>query len=238
MKPNTVYAVNKLSTFHITSYSRDDVNMSDDAREERRKAKRRELLLLLPVYDAQTQQIIGSLGDISLYGLMLFSQTPIVSHQNLVLDIRVEDLQQAIPHSHIQLPEGFELQNLRLHLHVQSRWNAEVKNQLYKTGFMFTHVDDITCMIVRQVVRYLWAQRSIGSNFMTITLYLEDFFEVEEKLNEIEETIREMSGVVAVSFRSDNQRVVLVQYEPDETSCHTLMSHLIQKGIMVRLIGV
>ncbi len=198
-------------------------------KEERRNTKRRELLLLLPVYEEDGNTVLGALGDISTTGVMLFSKMPITTQQTYCMKIRSQDLMHIMhyktPHEHILLT-------------VESRWRTMVKPELYKTGFQFT--DDIephTYQVVHDLVRQLWSQRSIGNTFIDITVSIEDVFE-EHETQAVGDLVREFPGVIAVSFNPENHRMLTIQYHPEQTSCHELLSSLSAQHIRNRLVRV
>jgi hypothetical protein len=196
--------------------------------EERRNHKRRELLLLLPVYEAQGNQVVGALGDISMTGIMLFSSLPIMIHEEHHLVLQGADLQQIMRYKNA--PETIQLC-------AQSRWRTMIKPELYKIGFKFTEISEPTLNIIRDLVRQLWSQRSIGNSFVEMTLMIEEIFELD-RLYDISDHVRELPGVIAVSFRAENNRMMNIQYHPEQTSCNQLLDTLRQQQIQARLVRI
>lgn len=196
--------------------------------EERRNHKRRELLLLLPVYEEEGNTVVGALGDISMTGIMLFSSLPIAIHEEHTLVLQGSDLQQIMRYK--DAPE-------KIQLRAQSRWRSMIKPELYKIGFKFTEISDPTLYIIRDLVRQLWSQRSIGNSFVEMTLMIEEIFELT-RLYEISDHVRELPGVIAVSFRTENNRMMNVQYHPEQTSCNQLLEFLRDQKIQTRLVRI
>jgi hypothetical protein len=196
--------------------------------EERRNHKRRELLLLLPVYEEEGNAVVGALGDISMTGIMLFSSLPLMIHEEHTLVLQGTDLHQIMRYKNA--PE-------KIQLRAESRWRSMIKPELYKVGFKFTEISEPTLYIIRNLVRQLWSQRSIGNSFVEMTLMIEEIFELT-KLYDLSDQVRELPGVIAVSFRPENNRMMNIQYHPEQTSCNQLLEFLRHQQTQARLVRI
>jgi len=104
------------------------------SKDERRDKKRRELLLFLPVFDQETQVAMGYLADISLDGLLLFSQAPIELGLEFIMEIRIRDLQEALV-----FDDTIKTDQKSIYFKARSRWIG-IDPGLYRTGFMLIEV--------------------------------------------------------------------------------------------------
>jgi hypothetical protein len=197
-------------------------------KEERRNVKRRELLLLLPVYEINSETMLGALGDISTNGLMLFSNAPITIRQTYTVNLLNKDLAHLL-HQPLSC-EQFVFK-------IESRWRAMLKPELYKTGFRLLEATPASLEMITELVRQLWSQRSIGNSFIDIKISIEDMYDLSE-LQAVSDYVRELAGVVAVSLEKENARMMTIQYHPEQTSCNELLQTMKANHIMVRLVRV
>ncbi len=115
---------------------------------ERRSTKRRELLLFLPVYNLDTGKILGHLADITNGGIMLFSQECIELGKKYAMEIRVEDLRNAL------IYRDDEGEDEKISFLARSRWIA-INPDLYRTGFMFIDIAPEAQAAVEHIIHNL-----------------------------------------------------------------------------------
>jgi len=102
-------------------------------KENRRNARRWHLLLFLPVLDAESNDVLGYIADISEEGILLFSPTPIKMGQTFSLAIRLEDLKEASLDNNIT--------DERILFQATSRWvDSDVKPYFNRTGLVFVEL--------------------------------------------------------------------------------------------------
>ena len=122
--------------------------MKESDMKERRRSKRRELLLFLPVYDLDKGEILGHLADITTDGIMLFSQQCIELGKKYALEIKVEDLRSALVY---KTDEG---EHECIQFSARSRWIA-INPELYRTGFMFMEVSAESRVAIDHIIHNL-----------------------------------------------------------------------------------
>jgi len=115
---------------------------------ERRRTKRRELLLFLPVYDLDSGKVLGHLADITTGGIMLFSQKCIELGKKYAMEIRVDDLRHAL------IYRDDEGENEKISFLARSRWIA-INPDLYRTGFMFIDISPEAQNAVDHIIKNL-----------------------------------------------------------------------------------
>ena len=116
---------------------------------ERRRSKRRELLLFLPVYDRESGEVLGHLADITAEGLMLFSQQCVELGKKFNLEIRIDDLRNALVYKQSDNNTEEDIQFV-----ARSRWIA-INPDLYRTGFMFVDMPNAARESVEQIIQNL-----------------------------------------------------------------------------------
>lgn len=115
--------------------------------EDRRNIKRWSLLLFLPVYERPSGAMLGHIADITTGGLMLFSQDILDLGKEFSIEIRVNDLKEALLH------QAGDPEN-DIHLAARSRWVAPNPG-LNRTGLMFTDVSDEAQLAINRVVEHV-----------------------------------------------------------------------------------
>lgn len=105
---------------------------------EKRLLKRKQLLFYLKVYDRKTGSLLGHLADISLEGLMLFSNTRVELNKVYQMEIELGD------------DMAF---NENLFISATSLWGETDANPDYFiTGFRFTEVDQNTLEMIDTLI--------------------------------------------------------------------------------------
>ena len=112
---------------------------------DRRNIKRWSLLLFLPVYDQKTDEVLGHVADITADGLMVFSKKAITLDKIFKLVIKCVDLRESLLFN----PGDDETDVI---FTAESRW-TDTNPDLYRTGLMFTNLDDNTSIALRRIVR-------------------------------------------------------------------------------------
>jgi hypothetical protein len=112
--------------------------------EHRKIVKRWDLLLFLPAKDVKTGEIIGNIADLTVEGMMLFSKEPLPSAQDFALEIRYEDLENAL------LNNGLPVQPVRFI--AQTRW-CVAEGELYRSGMKFIDMHPEAQRAIRIIVR-------------------------------------------------------------------------------------
>ena len=115
---------------------------------ERRNIRRWEFQPFLPLLEAENDDILGYVADISNEGILLFSTDPIELEKQFSLYLRLEDLQ------HNSLDENITEE--RICFQVESRWvDLDVKPFFNRTGLMFvnmsTELREIMAHLTRNV---------------------------------------------------------------------------------------
>ncbi|MEY3220043.1 MAG: hypothetical protein RIT27_1400 [Pseudomonadota bacterium] len=116
---------------------------------DRRRSKRRELLIFLPAYDKESSELLGYIADINHGGLMLFSEKYLEVGKKYTLKVCVEDLRAALI---LRPDEGHE--GCCLEWTARSRWIA-IHPELYRIGFMFMEMTPQTQSTLDQVIAHL-----------------------------------------------------------------------------------
>lgn len=105
--------------------------------QERRKYKRSELLYYSRIYDRNTGDIIGHLGNITPYGLMIISEEPLQIES--MHDLRIE------------LPQELE-EKAYLEIDAESLWCVpDINPNFYNTGFRLPDLDAEEFRIIEQM---------------------------------------------------------------------------------------
>jgi hypothetical protein len=100
---------------------------------ERRNIRRWEIQPFLPLFEVETDEILGYIADFSNEGILLFSTDPIEFNKRFSLYLRLEDLR------HNTLDENITEE--RIFFQVESRWvDLEVKPFFNRTGLMFVNL--------------------------------------------------------------------------------------------------
>lgn len=115
--------------------------------QERRNIQRWSLLLFLPIYDRDSQQVLGHVADITHEGLMVFSQQAIELGCDFNLEIQVDDLKEAL-----LFQPGDAEENI--HLTARSRWIAPNPG-LNRTGFMFINLSPKAEAAIARIVEHV-----------------------------------------------------------------------------------
>jgi hypothetical protein len=112
---------------------------------ENRRDIRWNLLLFLPVHDKATGEFLGYIADIAEHGVLLFSGEHIEMGKQFEMEIRHQDLLEAMLDNNIQGHISF---------HVRSRWvDIDVQPAFHRTGFMFEDLDEQTHKGIHQLIR-------------------------------------------------------------------------------------
>lgn len=111
--------------------------MSDELLEERRRWKRRHLVHYLEVFNAEHDQHLGNVMDITAHGLMLVSEKPI--EKDVEFQLR------------LTLPKG--IQKNEISFSAQSRWcKRDVSPDLYITGFKIISIRDQERAVIESLI--------------------------------------------------------------------------------------
>lgn len=106
--------------------------------QERRKYKRGELLYYSRIYDRNTGEVIGHLGNITPYGLMIVSEEPLQIES--MHDLRIE------------LPQELE-ENAYLEIDAESLWCVpDINPNFYNTGFRLLDLGSEDFRLIEQMV--------------------------------------------------------------------------------------
>ena len=106
--------------------------------DERRKLKRRHIMFYSRVFDRQTGQMLGYLGNLTGEGVMLISETP--------LEVDVEYLLR------LDLPEDIYKKPI-LNLRSKSVWcQPDIDPNFFTTGFQLMDVSEEDLNIIDQIV--------------------------------------------------------------------------------------
>jgi len=97
---------------------------------DRRKTDRVTVLLFLPIFEIDSNKIIGYIADINEKGLLLFSKESIGLDKSFSFLIRLQDLKEALLDKNIS--------EERILFQAQSRWiNVDTNPVFYRTDFIF-----------------------------------------------------------------------------------------------------
>ena len=112
---------------------------------ERRNINRLNLLLLIPVRNVDSNDVLGYIANINENGILLLSKNNIELEKTFSLSLCVQDLKEAFVFKKItQECIPFE---------AQSRWFDKDDNQdFHKTGFQFTSISSEAHKAIRQLV--------------------------------------------------------------------------------------
>jgi hypothetical protein len=106
--------------------------------EERRKHKREILFFYTRVFDANSNDLLGHLGDITNTGAMIIGALELPTGQEYTL--------------RIELPIG-EFEKDYMELKAISRWSEpDVDPHMFNTGFKFTKIDKADAAIINEIV--------------------------------------------------------------------------------------
>jgi hypothetical protein len=112
---------------------------------ENRRDIRWNLLLFLPVHHKSTGEFLGYIADIAEHGVLLFSANHIEMGVAFEMEIRHNDLADAMLNNNI--PE-------HLNFKVRSRWvDVDVKPSFHRTGFMFEELSQEQHKAIHQLIR-------------------------------------------------------------------------------------
>jgi len=123
---------------------------------DRRRSKRRELLVFLPAYDKETSELLGYIGDLNHGGLMLFSEKYLEVGKKYTIKICVEDLRSSLI---FRPDEGHD--GCCLEWTARSRWIA-IHPELYRIGFMFVDLTPHAQAALNHVIAHLDALTTGG----------------------------------------------------------------------------
>lgn len=112
---------------------------------ERRRNTRWSLMLFVPIYDAETDNVLGYIADINAEGMMLFSHEPVELGKTFLLELHRSDLEEALLNQNISVE--------RLRFRAKSRWvDNGVENDFHRTGLMFLNLSEQDHTIIKQIV--------------------------------------------------------------------------------------
>ncbi len=123
---------------------------------DRRRSKRRELLVFLPAYDKETSDLLGYIADLNHGGLMLFSEKYLEVGKKYTIKICVEDLRSSLI---FRPDEGHD--GCCLEWTARSRWIA-IHPELYRIGFMFVDLSPHAQAALNHVIAHLDALTTGG----------------------------------------------------------------------------
>lgn len=106
--------------------------------QERRKYKRSDLLYYSRVFDRNTGDVIGHLGNITPYGMMIISEEPLKIE--IMYDLRIE------------LPEEL-VEKANIEVDAESLWCVpDINPNFYNTGFRLFNIGTEEIQIIEQLV--------------------------------------------------------------------------------------
>ena len=106
--------------------------------EDRRKLKRKSLMIYSRVFDLQTTKLVGHLVNITPEGAMLISETPVPGGQDYRLKMELSPDVADVPY---------------LEFEARSLWcQPDVNPQFYNTGFRFLSIAPESIAIVQKIV--------------------------------------------------------------------------------------
>ncbi len=123
---------------------------------DRRRSKRRELLVFLPAYDKETSELLGYIADLNHGGLMLFSEKYLEVGKKYTIKVCVEDLRSSLI---FRPDEGHD--GCCLEWTARSRWIA-IHPELYRVGFMFVDLNPHAQAALNHVIAHLDALTTGG----------------------------------------------------------------------------
>jgi c-di-GMP-binding flagellar brake protein YcgR len=109
---------------------------------ERRIIKRWDLLLFVPVFDTNSNELIGYIADINTTGMLIISKTYIEFGRELYLEIRLNDLKDALIDT--------DIDDEHINLYAQSRWTSN-SSSLYKIGLAFLELSQADKDIIHKI---------------------------------------------------------------------------------------
>ena len=116
---------------------------------DRRRSKRRELLVFLPAYEKESSELLGYIADINHGGLMLFSEKYLEVGKKYTMKICVEDLRSALI---LRPDEGHD--GCCVEWTTRSRWIA-IHPELYRIGFMFIDLTPHAEAALSQIIAHI-----------------------------------------------------------------------------------
>lgn len=109
--------------------------------EEKRRLKRRHLIFYLRVFNAQSDELMGYLVDLTSAGLMIMSEKPIESGKKYKL--------------RMDLPKEYN-ERLDLEFDAESVWtNTDINPDFYNTGFKFYNVSQEAKQVIEDIIEDL-----------------------------------------------------------------------------------
>ncbi len=115
---------------------------------ERRSAKRWKLLLLIPILNTDSKEILGYIADINENGILLLSENHIELGKTFYFSISTEDLKEAFLVK--------ELTQESIQFEAQSRWVDMDENQAFhRTGFILTNISPEAHNAINHLVRHI-----------------------------------------------------------------------------------
>lgn len=112
---------------------------------ERRNTNRWSLLLLIPVLNANNNEVLGYIADLNENGILLFSKNNIELEKKFSLLIRWQDLK-----------EAFVVNNITqecIQFEAQSRWvDRDVNQGFHRIGFMLTNISSEAHNAISQLI--------------------------------------------------------------------------------------
>ncbi|MDM8546283.1 PilZ domain-containing protein [Candidatus Venteria ishoeyi] len=193
-----------------------------DTHKEKRRNRRWDLVLYLPVIDQKEGRIIGYLSDITTMGVMVLSEKPIALEEEHLLSIHLEKL----PSHDNQQESGKSY----IHFRASSRWSKPINNNLYMLGFMITEISaedlDAIRLLIRQIGIY---------QFVDIMIQIDDITNAQER-QRLEEAVCETEGVASAVFESDNPHLMIIQYELGEVGSAQILQQITAQGIRAHLV--
>ena len=77
----------------------------------------------------------------------------------------------------------------------------------------------------------------MGNDIADVTVHIDETLD-HSKLQEIAEALRKTVGIVSVSFHDDKPHLMIVKYEPNQTSSSSIHQTITAKGIHAKLVGL
>jgi c-di-GMP-binding flagellar brake protein YcgR len=107
---------------------------------ERRKETRRKLMAFTPVYELNSGNLLGYLGDLTLKGAMVIGAKPLQVDRQIILDIEFQDELPGIMSKHMTIPARV------------ARCVRDESPNSYKTGFEFTDIQPEHAQIIEALL--------------------------------------------------------------------------------------
>jgi len=105
---------------------------------EKRRLKRRHLIFYLRVFNAETNQLLGYLVDLTPEGIMLMSEEPVEKGEKFKL--------------RMDLPEEYS-DRAKIEFDAESVWTStDVNPDFYDTGFKFSNVSHEERLIIEDII--------------------------------------------------------------------------------------